>query len=77
MFKEIFDLQFVKIDVVVAGVAMAFVVIMVPTASADGAVMAIVIVFAGPIVIEVRVAVLDSNVLTTGGEDKYRGDYQI
>jgi len=77
MFKEIFDLQFVKINVVVAGVAMELVIIMVPTASADGAVMAIVIVFAGPIVIEVRVAVLDSKVLTTGGEDKYRGDYQI
>ena len=60
-----------KIDVVVPRVAVAFVVIMVPTAPADGAVMAIVIVLAAPLVIEVRVAVLNSNVLATGEEHKY------
>ena len=74
MFKEIVNLQFVEINVIVARISVAFVIVMVPTASADGAVMAIVIVFAAPIVIEVGVAALDANVLATSGEDE--GDTQ-
>ena len=70
MFKEIVNLQFVKINVVVARISVTFIVIMVPTASADGAVMAIVIVLAAPIVIEVGVAVFNTDVLATSGEDE-------
>jgi hypothetical protein len=70
MFKEIVNLQFVKIDIIVTRIAMTFVVVIVPSASADGAVMAIVIIFACPIVIEVGVGVLNANILTSGEERK-------